>query len=43
MGNCAGYCTGEAEEKNEHHTKNNFNKIDLQDLDFEKTYADNRQ
>jgi hypothetical protein len=42
MGNCAGYCTGENEDKNEHHIKNSFNQRDLQvskDADFEVRYG----
>lgn len=42
MGNCAGYCTGENEEKNEHHIKNSFNQKDLQvgnDNNFEAVYG----
>ena len=42
MGNCAGYCTGEGEDKNEHHIKSSFNYKDLQadnDNDFESKYG----
>lgn len=44
MGNCAGYCTGELDDKqNDHHMKNSFNKQDLQvsskHNDFERQYG----